>query len=44
MKHSKNSLFLKHHPSHSEKKNDSSNCEGCICEIFRRLNEECTDG
>ncbi|MFC0238246.1 hypothetical protein [Fictibacillus phosphorivorans] len=44
MKQSKNSLFSQHHPSHLEKKIDFNNCDSCICEIFRRINEECTDG
>ncbi|WP_156499125.1 hypothetical protein [Fictibacillus phosphorivorans] len=45
MKQSKNSLFSQHHPSHyHDNKNDENNCDGCICELFRRLNEECTDG
>lgn len=43
MKQSKNSLFSQQHPAHHEKKNDENNCDGCICELFRRLNEECTD-
>jgi hypothetical protein len=45
MKHSKNSLFSKHHRSHNEnKEHHQTSCDGCICGIFRRLNEECNEG
>lgn len=45
MKHSRNSLFSKQHLFQNEKKeHPQTSCEGCICGIFRRLNEECTEG